>query len=605
MIKEKQIYINLSEGYSSPIVKESQKDEWVEYGENNDYFQWLIDRFVKSPTNNAVINNIVKLIYGKGLTALDASTKPNDYAQMKSLLHNECIKQLITDLKLLGQCAIQVIKSKDGKMITEVHHTPVQLLRAEKCNDEGDIEAYWYSDNWDDIKAFPPVRIPAFNTSKESIEILYVQQYSVGMKYYSYVDYQGALPYAVLEEEIANYLINEVQNGFSGTKIINFNNGIPSPEERELIKNDTISKVTGARGIRTIVAFNHSESNKTTIDDVPLNDAPNHYEYLSDECMRKIMLGHNVTSPLLFGIATTTGFSSNADELKNSFILYYNMVIKPFQEIIIGAFEQILAYNSVTLKLYFETLKPLEFTNPNGQVDEIPAKANLSALEVLKTSEKDEIQLASERISKYGHTKGKNWILIDEFDYDSSNDHLVDLEILEAQKNLNIHKGKKKTLFNSIKQMLVSTGNPNPADVSIDDWIIDNMYFITRYKYEQGESSSNTRAFCSAMMSADKLYRKEDIEQMSNDSVNPGWGPNGDDNYDILLWKGGGNCHHLWRRQTYVALNDEYDTPLDPNSSMAKRISTNKAEKYGYRIRNPFETAVMPKDLPNKGFLPK
>ena len=604
MNKEKQIYVNLSEGYESPVVKENQKDAWVEYGEDNNYFKWLIDRYVNSPTNNAVINNICKLIYGKGLNALDSSAKPNNYAQMKGLFHVECVKQLITDLKLLGQCAIQVIKSKDGKTITEVHHTPIQLLRAEKCNEDGDIEAYWYSDDWSDVRAYPPVRIPAFNTSKESIEILYVQQYSVGMKYYSYVDYQGALPYCVLEEEVASYLINEVQNGFSGTKIINFNNGIPSPEEREQIKNETISKVTGARGIRTIVAFNHSEQNKTTIDDVPLNDAPNHYEYLSDECMRKIMLGHNVTSPLLFGIATTTGFSSNADELQNSFVLYYNMVIKPFQEIIVGAFDQILAYNGIALKLYFDTLNPFTYTNPNGQVEELLPEKKLSAAEGLKTLNKDVLALAKERISKYGEKKGKNWILIDEFDYDADLDAEVDAELLAAQNKWNLDKNKRKSKFNKFVN-LISTGSANPSEVSIDDWIINDMYFITRYKYEQGESSSNTRPFCEAMMSADKLYRKEDIEAMSNDSVNPGWGPNGDDNYDILLWKGGGNCHHLWRRQTYVGLNDEYDTPLNPDSSIAKQISTNKAEKYGYRIRNPFETSVMPKDLPNNGFLPK
>ena len=198
-----------------------------------------------------------------------------------------------------------------------------------------------------------------------------MKPYGVGMKYYAYPDYQGAIPYAVLEEEVSDYLINEVQNGFSGTKVVNFNNGVPSEEQQDLISQKVLSKLTGSKGQKVIVAFNQNQESKTTVDDIPLNDAPDHYTYLSEECLRKIMLGHNVTSPLLFGIASANGFSSNADELQNSFILFNNMVIRPFQEEIIEAFDRILAFNGISLKLFFRTLKPLEFTDlENAQTEE-------------------------------------------------------------------------------------------------------------------------------------------------------------------------------------------------------------------------------------------
>ncbi|MFN9981337.1 MAG: hypothetical protein ACK53Y_15535, partial [bacterium] len=100
----------------------------------------------------------------------------------------------------------------------------------------------------------------------------------------AYPDYQGAIPYALLEEEVADYLINEVQNGFSGTKVVNFNNGVPSEEQQEIISNKVLSKLTGSRGQKVIVAFNLNQESKTTVDDIPLNDAPDHYTYLSEEC---------------------------------------------------------------------------------------------------------------------------------------------------------------------------------------------------------------------------------------------------------------------------------------------------------------------------------
>ena len=354
--------------YEAPVITESKRNDWVEYGEDNNYYAHLINMYTNSTTNNAIINNITRLVYGKGLNATDAQVKPNDYAVMMSLFKKQDVRQLVTDLKLLGQCAMQVIYSKDRKKIVNVHHIPVQLLRPEKCNEEGKIEAYYYSDDWSDVKKYPPKRIPAFGCSKDGLEIYMVKPYSVGMKYFALVDYTGGLPYCALEEDISCYLINEVNNGFSGRTVVNFNNGIPSEEQQHLIKNKVLNQLTGTYGEKLIVAFNNNAESKTSVDAMPVNDAPDLYSTLSEECLRKIMLAHNVTSPLLFGIASSNGFSSNSDELKDSFALFNNMVIKPMQELLIDAFDEILAYNGISLNLYFKTLKPLEFVEIGVQV---------------------------------------------------------------------------------------------------------------------------------------------------------------------------------------------------------------------------------------------
>ena len=262
--------------YTTPIIQESKRDNWVEFGEDNNYFQFIIDRYVSSTTNSSVINNVSRLIYGRGLSALDANRKPNEYAQMMSLFHKDCIRKIVLDRKMFGQFAIQVHYSKDHKKILKAYHIPVNLLRAEKCNKDGEIEGYYYSDNWEDTKKYAPKRIPAFGYSNEQVEILYSKPYAVGMKYYSLPDYQGGLPYAKLEEEIADYLINEVQNGFSGTKVVNFNNGVPTEEQQQIIKSKVLSQLSGSRGQKIIVAFNSNQESKTTVDDIPLNDAPDH-----------------------------------------------------------------------------------------------------------------------------------------------------------------------------------------------------------------------------------------------------------------------------------------------------------------------------------------
>jgi hypothetical protein len=572
--------LNLS-AYTSPVISETNRENWVDFltEDGDQYFQFLIERYSNSTTNNAIINNVARLIYGKGLSALDANKKPNEYAQMMSLFHKEDVRKMVLDRKMFGQFAIQVHYNDKHDKILKAYHIPVNLLRAEKCDKDGNITGYYYSDNWDDTKKFAPIRFNAFSYGKEKIEILFSKPYSVGMKYYAYPDYQGAVPYTLLEEEIADYLINEVQNGFSGTKVVNFNNGIPTDEQQSIISNKVLSKLTGSRGQKVIVAFNNNAESKTTVEDIPLNDAPEHYTYLSEECLRKIMLGHNITSPLLFGVASTNGFSSNAEELKNSSILFDNMVIRPFQEELLDAFDSILAYNGVALKLFFKTLQPLEFTDlENTQNEEQVAEETGT-----------ELSAHTNPLIDLGEEPQDNWLLIDEKEVDYDTDD---------EENELLSKEPKQSLLNKIVN-LVSTGDARPNITSRQDKTIDGVKFVVRYKYE-GEVTDNPREFCTQMVKANKIYRKEDILNMSTQVVNAGWGPKGADTYSIWLYKGGGNCHHRWNKQVYAVFEG---TGLNITAN-TKKLAQAKAAKFGYVITNPSLVAQRPIDMPNKGFLP-
>ena len=138
------------------------------------------------------------------------------------------------------------------------------------------------------------------------------------------------------------------------------------------------------------------------------------------------------------------------------------------------------------------------------------------------------------------------------------------------------------------------TARPNAT--SEQDKKIGDLRFITRYKYT-GDTAGE-REFCNKMMSADKVYRKEDIVNTDSNAVNAGFGHNGQ-SYNLFLYKGGPNCHHKWMRQTYVS-----GVKVDVTNPNAKTISTAAAERAGYRVRNPKEVAMMPKDMPNNGYYP-
>jgi len=600
--------------YNPPKAVESRQDNYVKFGEKNDYYQFLIDRYNNSTTNNQVINNIVKLIYGKGLDAKDAFKKPNEYAQMKMLFSKETMRKAITDYYLLGQFALQLIYSKNKKLIVEVQHLPIQNLRPEKCNKDGVIENYYYSDNWEKLRDFPATPIPTFGNGNKTLEVLVCGEYTIGQKYFSNVKYLGGLSYAKLEEDISEYLISLVESQFSPLKIINFNNGVPDEDLQRRITDSVKSKATGASGDKLIVSFNSEETKKTTIDSVPLDNAAQQYEYLSNEARNKIMLSHGVTSGLLFGIPTSNGFSSNADEMKNAFILFQNNVIKPAQEFVCDQLDKILAYNGYSLDLELKTINVLEDAlsvglESNKVVAAVNAMSPLVANKVLESMTPDEIRdligLAPTKggnalaptsqfsaideinLDSFGEEIDLNeWELIDSKAVDYDTESQLDAE-LEALNN------PKLSLLSKIYNF-VSTGTANPNAKSGQDGVL----FKSRYRYS-GELTDKSRSFCKKMINANKVYRKEDIIKMGSQKVNEGWGPRGADTYDIFLYKGGGACHHFWTRETYRK-------KADVNSPLAEQITPAQARKAGEILpTNDKLVYTKPIDMPNQGFLPK
>ena len=572
--------------YVKPEVKEVSGKQWIEYGSDNNYFQYLIDRYNGSPTNNAIINGVIDMIYGKGLAATDAAQKPDEYAMMMALFTKDCMKKVVADFKMMGNAAIQVIYNQDHSKIVKVEHIPVETLRAEKCNEEGFIPAYYYAKSWDRVaqRKEVPVRIDAYGTSKAGIEILYIKPYKAGYYYYAPTDYQGSLPYAELEEEVANYHISNIKNGLAPSMLINFNNGTPTEDEQTLIEARIADKFSGSSNAgRFILAFNDNKELAATIEPVQLSDASEQYQFLSEECTKKIMVGHRVTSPMLLGIKDQTGLGNNADELKTASILFDNIVIRPLQEVLLDAVETVLSFNGASLNVYFKTLQPLEFKEdvvaPSDVVEESTGVES-SGFGFSADVSDEVLNGMFEALNEFGEDEDLDeWELVDERPVDYEQEEYLD-SILKFAK----------------------TGDAFPNAKSEQDGVTkDGRKYKIRYSYAPGTTKANSREFCKLMVNAKKVYRKEDIMRMRKQEVNAGFGPRGAATYDIWLYKGGARCHHFWMRKTYLA-KAEGVTPdaKNPNAD----ISVNQARKAGVKpeTNNP-KVAKRPVDMPNEGFL--
>jgi capsid portal protein len=361
-----------------PIVREDIKTRynWVPVGimGPDDYFQNITDSFTISTTNAACVEGIADLIFGKGLYSKDTAFQ----TVLDKLIPQEEIKRAVFDLKLYGNAAMQVYWDDTHTKVVKFYHVPVQNIRAEKLYDNPKVENYYYCVDWSDYKTQKyKKKIPAFGTSNEKMEILYIKNYTPGKYYYSLPDWMSALQFSYVEAELSNLHINNIENGFLPLVMVNMNNGVPAPEERQTIEDLIESKFTGTRNAgRFMISFNDDAERKPTIETISTDNLHEKYKYVAEYAQDRILVGHRITSPLLFGIRTeANGFSSQSEEMKTAFSILQTMTINPFQNLVINFLTTALSEGGYEdTELYFDQLTPLailsETADETGQTIE-------------------------------------------------------------------------------------------------------------------------------------------------------------------------------------------------------------------------------------------
>jgi hypothetical protein len=660
--------VNFS-SYTTPVIKEVQGKDYIEYGEDNNYFGYLIDRYNGSPTNNAILNSLMDLTFGKGLDATDSASKPSEYAAMRGLFTKPCLQKIVADYVMMGQCAFQVVYSADHNMIVEVQHIPIETLRAARTNDEGDIDAYYYAKNWTDVasRKETPVRIPAFGASKEGLEILYIKPYRAGFYAYSPVDYQGSLPYSELEEEIANYHINNVQNSLSPSLLINFNNGVPSEEERRQIENQIAQKYSGSSNSgKFILAFNDNKDLAATIDTVQLSDAAAQYQFLSDEAAQKIMVSHRIVSPMLLGIKDNSGLGNNADELKTASMLLDNLVIRPKQEIILDGIDQILAYNDISLNLYFKTLQPLEFTETeiqDAEVIEESTGVKTEDIETVQVSEANEdlikkdasyngAQIASSLQIMQSVKDGV--LTVDQaitflvqmlqFDPDvakalfAGNSSAI-ISQMKAQKKVKFAKNddrpflrdelaaelllnieslgeSEEELMKDFDLITAELVEDEGAEYDVEAYLNSRTDLAAQQESEQDTERYKVRYFYaigtkkdpegeSRLLCRTLIGAKRVYRKEDVEALSSKGGAEAQgERYSVWLFKGGANCHHRWERRIYrKKLTKEGKIYGGGSLNGTDIINVNQAIRMGFRpMQNDPLVAIAPIETPTRGY---
>ena len=546
--------IHLAE-YNLPTITETNNKDWIQFGSDNLYPQYLLELYNGSSINNAIIKGVSSMIYGEGLDATDREdddNKKGSWLALNTLLHNspkDTLKCLAFDLKLFGMCYVNTIWNRPRTKIVEFRHIPAQYIRSGKADAYGKVNDYYYSADWENTRKHKPRYYKAFDLKDrtDANQVLCIKDYSPGSYYYATPDYQGSTSYIQLDMEIAQFHLSNIKSGMFPSMAINMANGIPTREERRTIERQINAKFGGSGNAgKILLTFNDGKDTAPEIVPINANDNSDSYQFLSTETTRKVLTGHRVTSPLLFGVkGDGSGFGNNADELRDSYSLFNNTVIKPFQNTLLEGLEPIFHANDINLDLYFKTLKPADFIDI-GNVAKLDEDEQEK--EGIDTEDKgDPIKKEFEKKDKCNNmSKDDEQSFIEYFTENAVNLD-KDWEELRVDKVDNNEEEEE----NFYKFATDVPGGDTAGNLLKEATKIGLFKLYYRYS---SNLSSDSRNFCRIMVALRKarnVYTRKAILNAGSRAVNPGFGKNGSNTYSVWNWKGGVYCHHFWERVWY------------------------------------------------------
>ena len=377
-----------------PVMLENRSGKYITYGFANEYPYYLLDNYRRSSKHNAIVNGKVNYIMGGGWQAGDDLTVEQQARFIKFFDGlsstedlNDITEKLVLDLELFNGFAVAVTWSKLGT-IAKMEHVPFEKIRVDKEEKMFQV-ADWYND--DMMQLFPKVgdieKIPAFDPENRlGKQLFYYRVYAAGVKHYPLPEYIGGNAWIEADVQVANFHNNNLRNNFWGGYLINFNNGIPTPEEQGDIERQIKRKFSGTDNAgRFVVTFNDDAAKAPTLEPLTPSDMDKQFEILNKAIQQEIFIAHRVTNPMLFGVKTE-GQLGGRNELVEAYELfkatYVNDRVRKVERMInyLGSFNGVEGMELIPVEPITERLSEQALLQIMTQ-DELREKAGLQPLE--------------------------------------------------------------------------------------------------------------------------------------------------------------------------------------------------------------------------------
>ena len=321
-----------------PTEVKSPGREYVSWGKNNDYPDFLRNLRKSTATLKSVIEGCVSFTIGDRVEC-DAPYEDKDgkrYMNREKQTPRNFVELVARDLFNYGGFCIEVIRSETGAVV-ELYYVDLRYVRSNK-----EFTTFWYSEDWS--KPFGrkrnDIRYPKFDPAATGVTNSLIYYRNTASQVYPECPFEGAVLAAELERAIDEYHWNSMNNGFMSDYIINMNNGVPPDEIKAEVERHFYQKHTGFQNAsRPLISWNVDRDHAVVVNELKSSDFGDKYDALAKRSRQQIFTAFRA-NPNLFGIPTENlGFSS--EEYESAFKLFNRTVIQPAQQTIIATIESI------------------------------------------------------------------------------------------------------------------------------------------------------------------------------------------------------------------------------------------------------------------------
>ena len=539
-----------------PEFKEKKGEGYIQYGDRNDYPNYLVDLFNKSAKHNAIIKSKVHYITANGWKGSpEAEPFIKKVNRMESL--EELTRKVSLDAELFGGYYLEIIWSVT-KQLAEIWHCDYTKVRTNKDNTQ-----FWYKEQWADRNEKPMV-YAAFNPANPvGKQILYVKEYRPNMGYYSLPGYFGALNYIESDIEVSKHVLGNAQTGFSASKLITLPNGEPSDEEKRNIEKRFTNRFSGSDGKKFILAFVNDTQRKPIVDDLGTSDITKEdFGRVDSLIQTNIFSGHQITTPSIFGIAEAGKLGSRS-EMRDGYEIFKNTYVNSKQMHLEGVFNMLFKYRGIEEpELAIIPTEPIGFEFTENLLKEIAPKEWLlekAGIDMSKYETPQQMQFTDEFsvFFEFGEAKDGFNIWKQRRRFNDDSEYQMFAEVNQLQANVLDLMAKDKRITpevlattleqseDTIKQVikkLIESGYIKPSEYVIGEGIDSNTIIehtltepladiltkikpqtkelLIRYSYEWKEGFSDadidtSRPFCKYLLKAGKMYSRSEIETIS------------------------------------------------------------------------------------------
>jgi DNA-binding Lrp family transcriptional regulator len=546
-----------------PEFKEKKGEGYIQYGDRNDYPNYLVELFNKSAKHNAIIKSKVHYITANGWSGSDEA-KPfiDQINRMESL--EDLTRKVSLDAELFGGYYLEIIFSVTGQL-SEIWHCDYTKIRTNKDNTQ-----FWYKEDWAD-RAEKAEVYPAFNPANPyGKQILYIKEYRPNMGYYSLPGYFGALNYIESDIEISKHVLGNAQTGFSASKLITLPNGEPSDDEKRNIEKRFTNRFSGSDGKKFILAFVNDSARKPIVDDLGTSDITKEdFGRVDTLIQTNIFSGHQITTPSIFGIAEAGKLGSRS-EMRDGYEIFKNTYVNSKQMHLESVFNMLFKYRGIeNAELHIIPTEPIGFEFTENLLKEIAPKEWLlekAGIDMSKYQAPEEAVTVVQSAQfnddfsvffEFGEDKDTYNIWKSKTRFNDDSEYQLFAEVNQLQANVLDLMAKDKRItpqvlattldqsvdtINEVIKKLIDDGHIKPNQYTIGKGIDENVItehtlteplkdilekikpqtteLLIRYSYEWKAGFSNSdkdtsRPFCVALLDANRVYSRSEIESMS------------------------------------------------------------------------------------------